>query len=134
MKKGVMVVLTGVLLVSFVVIAGCSKGYETKKVADDLSVTLKADRYPLIKGDNDLSVSVADATGKTVTDVTVQVRYYMPAMPGMPPMEFTAQAVPKGDRYSFTANIPMEGGWKVDATVTRPGKTPVMSTFNIDAR
>lgn len=129
-----MVVLTSVLLVSFVVIAGCSKGYETKKVADDLSVTLKADRYPLIKADNALSVNVADATGKTVTDAVVQVRYYMPAMPGMAPMEFTAQAVPKGNAYSFTVNIPMEGGWKIDATVMQPGKAPVMFTFTIDAR
>ena len=129
-----MVVLAGVLLVAIVVVAGCSKGYETKKAADELSVTLKADRYPLIKGDNDLSVSVADATGKTITDVTVQVRYYMPVMPGMAPMDFTAQLVPKGNRLFFTANIPMEGGWKVDVTATRPGKPAVTATFNVDAR
>ena len=134
MKKSVMAVLTGILLVAIVVVAGCSKGYEAKKVADDLSITLKADRYPLIKADNALSVSVADATGKTVTDIALQVRYYMPAMPGMAPMEFTAQAVPKGDRYSFTANIPMEGGWKLDVTATRPGKPAVTATFNVDAR
>jgi hypothetical protein len=134
MRKKVIVALTGILLFSIVVVAGCSKGYETKKAADDLSVTLKADRYPLIKGDNDLSVSFADAAGKTVTDVTVQVRYYMPRMPGMAPMEFTPQTVPKGDKYSFTANIPMEGGWKVDVTATRPGKPAITATFNVDAR
>jgi YtkA-like protein len=133
MRKSVMAVLIGILFVSMVV-AGCSKGYETKKVVDDLSVTLKADRYPLIKADNALSVIVADATGKTVTDAVVQVRYYMPAMPGMAPMEFTAQAVPKGNGYSFTANVPMEGGWKVDVTATRPGKPAVNVTFNVDAR
>lgn len=134
MTKSVMAVLTGILLVAIVVVLGCSKGYETKKAVDDLSVTLKADRYPLSKADNALSVSVADATGKTVTDAMVQVRYYMPVMPGMAPMEFTAQAVPKGNGYSFTANIPMEGGWKVDVTVTRPGKPAVTATFNVDAR
>ncbi len=105
-----MVVLTGVLLVAIVIVAGCSKEYDTKKTVDDLSVTLKADRYPLIKGDNDLSVRVTDAAGTTVTDVTVQIRNYMAVMPGMAPMEFTPQAVPKGDKYSFTANIPVEGG------------------------
>ena len=68
MKKSVMVFLTGILLVAIVVVAGCSKGYETKKAAGDLSVMLKADWYPLIKAGNALSVSVADATGKTVTD------------------------------------------------------------------
>ena len=129
-----MVVLTGVLLVSIVVVGGCSKGYETKKAADDLSITLKADRYPLIKGDNSLSVNVADTAGNAVTDAAVQVRYYMPPMPGMAPMEFNSQAAPKGNRYSFTANIPMEGGWKIDATVTQPGKAAVTATFNVDVR
>jgi len=132
MTKSVMAVLTGVLFVAIVV--GCSKGYETKKAADDLNVTLKAGRYPLIKADNALSVIVADAMGKTVTDAVVQVQYYMPVMPGMAPMEFTAQAVPKGNGYSLTANIPMEGAWKVDVTATRPDKPAVTLTFNVDAR
>lgn len=134
MKKSVMFVLIGILSVAIVVVAGCSKGYESKKFADDLSVTLKADRYPLIKSNNALSVIVADATGKTVSDAVLQVRYYMPAMPGMAPMEFTAQAVPKGNGYSFTANIPMEGGWKVDVTANRPGRPAAAVTFNVDAR
>jgi len=134
MTKSVIAVLISVLLAATVVVDGCSKGYETKKAMDDLSVTLKADRYPLIKADNALSISIADTSGKTVTDVVVQVRYYMPVMPGMAPMEFTAQAVPKGNGYSFTANIPMEGGWKVDVTAIRPGKPAVTATFNVDAR
>jgi len=134
MRKNAIVVLTFVLLIAIVAVGGCSKGYETKKTADDLSVTLKADRYPLVKGNNDLSVSVADAAGKAVTDAVVQVRYYMPVMPGMAPMEFTAQLAPKGDRHSFTANIPMEGGWKVEVTAARPGKQAVTATFNVDAR
>ena len=131
MKKGYLGIVVVFLLA--VAVVACSKGYETKKAVDDLSVSLKADRYPLVKGDNDLSVSVADATGETVI-AAVQVRYYMPAMPGMAPMEFTAQAVPKGDKYAFTANVPMEGGWKIDVTATLPGKPAVTATFNVDAR
>ncbi len=134
MKKSVTMVLAGVLLVSIIVVGGCSKGYETKKTADDLSVTLKADRYPLIKGDNSLSVSVVDTAGNAVTNASVQVRYYMPPMPGMAPMEFNTQAAPKGNRYFFTANIPTEGGWKIDATVTQPEKVAVTATFNVDVR
>jgi len=126
-------ILVMVLLVS-VVFAGCSKGYESNKTTDDLSITLKADRYPLIKADNGLSVSIVDAAGKGVTDATVQAKYYMPAMPGMAPMEYTVQAVRKGDAYAFTANIPMEGGWKVEVTATRPGKPAAVATFNVDAR
>ena len=132
MKKVYFGIMTVVL--SLAVLTGCSKGYETKKTVDDLTITLKADRYPLIKDTNELFVKVADASGKTITGATIAVRYYMPAMPGMAPMEFNAVAVPKGDGYGFTANIPMEGGWKVDVTAARPGKPDVTATFNLDAR
>jgi hypothetical protein len=112
----------------------CSKGYESQKSADDLKITLSVDRYPLVKADNNLNVSVRDTAGKIVNDATVNVRYYMPPMPGMAPMDFNTQAVLKGDKYSLSANIPMEGGWKADVSVVRPGKAPATSTFNLDAR
>jgi hypothetical protein len=79
-------------------------------------------------------VQVAGQGGSAVTDATVNVRYYMPPMPGMAPMEFNTQAAPRGNSYAFAANIPMEGGWKVEVTVAQPGKTPVNATFNVDAR
>lgn len=112
----------------------CSKGYESKKSVDDVKITLSVDRYPLVKADNTLNVAVSDASGKTVSDAAVNVRYYMPPMPGMAPMEFNTQAMQKGDKYSFSANIPMEGGWKADVSVARPGKTAATATFNLDAR
>jgi hypothetical protein len=113
---------------------GCAKGYETQKSAGDLKITLSVERYPLIKGDNMLTLLVADATGKAVTDAVVNVRYYMPPMPGMAPMDFNTQAALKGDRYAYSANVPMEGGWKTEVSVARPGKPAVSATFNIDAR
>lgn len=134
MKKNVLVLLfvTGVL--SAVVVTGCSKGYESQKNAGDVNITLKADRYPLIKDDNNLSVAVTDQAGNAMTDATVSIRYYMPPMPGMAPMDFNTQARLKGNSYSFTANPSMEGGWKVEVMVSRPGKQPVTTTFNVDAR
>jgi hypothetical protein len=134
MRKGLMIVVTGILAVSVVVLAGCSKGYETKRSAGDLSVTLKAARYPLIKGDNALSVIIADPSGKTVDDATVTARYYMPPMPGMAPMEYQATVRAKSGRYDLSANIPMEGGWRVDVTAAQPGISPTTATFNVDAR
>jgi uncharacterized GH25 family protein len=116
------------------VLFGCSKGYEKKTVAGDLTITLSIERYPLVKGDNMLSVKAVDASGKPVTDATVSVHYFMPAMPGMAPMDFNTQAVLKGDQYVFSANVPMEGGWKTEVSVARPGKPAATATFNIDAR
>jgi hypothetical protein len=132
MKKGLLGMLVVVLVMGITV--GCTKGYETMKSSGDLMVTLSADRYPLVKGDNTLAVKVSDTTGKVITDAKVDARYYMPAMPGMAPMEYSTQALLKGSSYSFAANIPMEGGWKVDVTIALTGKPAVTTTFNVDAR
>ena len=66
-----------------VVLLGCSKGHESTKSAGDLTITLSVARYPLVKSDNTLTVKVTDAAGAAVTDGAVNVRYYMPPMPGM---------------------------------------------------
>lgn len=117
-----------------VVFLGCSKGFESTKSAGDLTITLSVARYPLVKSDNTLTVKVTDAGGAAVTDGAVNVRYYMPPMPGMAPMEYSVNPTLKGSAYTFTANIPMEGGWKVEVMATRPGKPAVTATFNVDAR
>jgi len=125
------------LLISLVAVAllfGCAKGYESQKTADDLKITLSIERYPLVKGDNAVNVRVTDASGKAITDAVVSAHYFMPPMPGMAPMDYTTQAVSKGGSYSFSANVPMEGGWKVEIAVARPGKQPVTAIFNVDAR
>lgn len=132
MKK-VLIGFTAIAIAGLV-LSGCSKGYEKKTVAGDLTITLSIGRYPLVKGDNMLSVKAVDASGKPVTDATVSVHYFMPAMPGMAPMDFNTQAVLKGDQYVFSANVPMEGGWKAEVSVARPGKPATTTTFNIDAR
>jgi YtkA-like len=132
MKKNLIAFTAAVI--AGLLLFGCSKGYEKSTVTGDLTITLSVDRYPLVKGDNMLSVKAADASGKPVTDAAVSVRYFMPAMPGMAPMDFNTQAVLKGDQYALSANVPMEGGWKAEVSVTRPGKPAVTATFNIDAR
>lgn len=132
MKKGLGVMLGIVIIVAMV--SACSKGYETQKTVGGMKIMLTADRYPLVKGDNSMNVKVADFADKAVSDAKVDIRYYMPAMPGMAPMEYSTQAAAKGSSYAFGANIAMEGGWKVDVTVTSPGKAPITATFNVDAR
>ncbi len=132
MKK-VLSVIMAVVIAGFMA-TGCSKGYETKKQTGDVNVSLAASRYPLVKGDNSLTVKIADMSGKAVTDARVDVRYYMPAMPGMAPMEYSTPATMAGTAYTFNANIPMEGGWRVDVSATRGGAALPTVTFNVDAR
>ncbi len=133
MKKVNLAVAIAAAVVT-VVLAGCSKGFESSKKVDDLTITLSTAKYPLVKSDNILDVKVTDSSGKAVTDATVNVRYYMLPMPGMAPRDFNIQAAAKGSMYAATANIPVEGGWNVEVTVTRPVRPAVMATFNLDAR
>lgn len=126
--------LFSIFVITAVMLYGCSKGYEKQSAAGDLKITLTVERYPLVKSDNALSILIADSSGTPVNNVVVNARYYMPPMPGMAPMDFNTQAVLKGDRYFFSANIPMEGGWKVEVTATRPAVSAVSAIFNLDAR
>lgn len=113
--------------------SGCSKGYEAQKTVDDLMISLSATR-PLVKGDNALHVRVADAAGKAVPGAQVSVRFSMPPMPGMAPMELNTQGALEGHLYTFSVNIPVEGGWKAEVSVIRPGKPAATATFNLDVR
>ncbi len=103
MRKAIVAFLIAVT--GSALVFGCAKGYESQKTADDLTITLSAARYPLVKGDNTLTVKATDTAGKAVKDATVNVRTYMPPMPGMAPMEFTTQATLKGDHYAVTATF-----------------------------
>lgn len=111
-----------------------SKGYESSKSKAGYTITLKADKYPLVKGDNELRILVADSAGKTVAGAAVEVRYFMPPMPGMAPMEYRTKASSKGEEYVIQANIPMEGGWKVEVSVVASSGKSVNAVFNLDAR
>lgn len=113
---------------------GWSKGYESQKSLGGNTVTLKAEKYPLIKGDNTISIEVTDKAKKPVATAGVKVRYYMPPMPGMAPMEYPVQPIKRGDAHAFTANIPMEGVWKVEVTVTGADGAESSTVFNLDAR
>ena len=132
MKK--LTLLTVSVIVMFMLAVGISWGYEAQKTTGGLTVTISAGSYPLVKGDNELSVKVTDAAGKAVTDAKVTVRFFMPPMPGMAPMSSKTEATLKGDSYRFKANPDMEGTWKAEVTVVQPGKSPAIATFNLDAR
>ncbi len=135
MKKQVLVFLAVVLLAAVIHLGGWSwsKGYESQKSAAGLNITLTADRYPLVEGDNNLALKVNDSSGIAVTDAKVDIHFFMPPMPGMAPMEERIQPQQKGTEYSFTVNVAMKGGWKVEATVTQLGKAPATPTFNVEA-
>ena len=129
MKKLLMIGLV-VLLSAGVVLA---KDYEVKKKAGDFDVVVTIDKNPPVTGDNGVTIAVKDAGGKAVKDAKVVIDYSMPAMPGMPPMNYKADAMLKGDAYSATMNLSMAGPWNVTVKISA-GNTTGSMKFTIDAK
>lgn len=113
--------------------AAHAKGWEIKQKAGDYNVAVRLDKNPPVAGDNSMEIEVRDAAGKPVTDAKLKVDYTMPAMPGMPAMNYKADAVLTGSTYGAKLNLSMSGSWNVAVKITRGGKTSAVK-FNIDAQ
>jgi hypothetical protein len=129
MKKLILIGMA-VLLSAGVVFA---KDYEVQKKAGDFDVIVTIDKNPPVTGDNGVTVSVKDASGKVVKDAKVVVDYSMPAMPGMPAMNYKADAVQKGDEYKAVMNLSMAGPWNVAIKISAGGKNGSLK-FTVDAK
>lgn len=129
MKRSAVITLV-LLLVAGIAYA---KDYEVKKKAGEYDVEVKIDRNPPIVGDNNVAIEIKDASGHHVRDAKVIVDYSMPAMPGMPPMNYKADAELKGDEYRAKMNLSMSGSWNIAVKIARDGKRSTMK-FTVDAK
>jgi hypothetical protein len=129
MKKAA--VLTLVLLMAAGV--AFAKGYEVKKKAGEYDVAVTIDRNPPITGDNAVSIEIKDASGNYVNDAQVKVEYSMPAMMGMPAMNYKTDTVLKGDEYKATLGLSMSGSWNIAVKIIKAGKTSTLK-FTVDAK
>jgi len=129
MKRIILAVLV-VLLVGGLAFA---KDFLVTKKAGDYTVVVTMDKKPPVTGSNTVAVSVKDAAGAEVTDAKLSVEYSMPAMPGMPAMNYKATAEPVGKIYKTKVNFSMSGSWNVVVRIVRGGKT-VQARFTVDVR
>ncbi len=129
MKK--LIVFTLALI--FAAGAAYAKEYEVQKKAGEYDVTVRIDRNPPVVGDNNVSIEVLGSGGHHVRDAQVKVDYSMPAMPGMPPMNYKTDAALKGDLYKTTLGLSMSGSWNITVKITREGRTSSMK-FTVDAK
>jgi hypothetical protein len=125
------------LMIGFVLLlstgVALAKDYEVKKKAGEFDVVVTIDKNPPVTGDNGVTVTVKDAGGKAVKDAKVIIDYSMPAMPGMPPMNYKADAMLKGDAYAATMNLSMAGPWNIAVKISAGSKTGSMK-FTVDAK
>ena len=110
-----------------------AKSYEMTKKAGEYTVLVTIDKNPPVTGKNNVAVGIKDTTGKDVTDATVVIDYGMPAMPGMPAMNYKADTRLKDKRYVATVDFSMSGPWSVSVKITRVGKTQSVK-LNVDVK
>lgn len=129
MKK--LAVITLIFLLSAGIV--WAKDYQIQKKAGDLNVSVRMDRNPAVMGDNGIFVTVKNSAGQEVTDAEVRVEYSMPAMPGMPPMNYKTVLALKKDTYEGSVDFSMAGPWNMAVKIARGGKT-VSTKFSVDVQ
>lgn len=130
MKKLIVIAISMILLIAGVALA---KDYEITKKAGDYDVEVKIDKNPPVVGKNNMEIEIKDSSGKYVTDAKVVVEYGMPAMPGMPAMDYKTDAELKGEEYKAVMDLSMAGPWNVVVKIIRGDKTS-KAKFSIDAQ
>ena len=131
MKKWIGMTVSVILLIAGIAYA---KDYEVKKKAGDYAVDIKIDKNPPSVGKNNMEIEIKDAAGKYVTDAKVNVEYSMPAMPGMPAMDYKTDAkLEKEYEYKATIDLSMSGSWNIIVKITRGDKTSKVK-FSVDAQ
>jgi hypothetical protein len=74
-----------------------------------------------------VSIYIKDGAQEFITDANVEVHYFMPSLPGKPPMmEHNTIAKLSGNHYLTQMDLSMQGEWTVTLGVTRAGKTETM--------
>ena len=122
---------TALIILFLVVGLVYAKDYMVMKKAGSYTVEVKLDKNPPITGPNKMEINIQDEKGVKVTDAAVVVEYVMPAMPGMPAMNYKAKAELSGSRYLANVNFSMSGAWAVNIKITRAGKTQAVK-LNVD--
>ena len=101
-----------------------ARDYEVRGKTDNYNVVLLFNKNPSLKGEHELEISIADASGKPVADATVAVKYFMPSLRGKPSMmEYEVATTREGAEYKAVVDLSMIGEWTFVVNVTRAGKS-----------
>ncbi|MCK9392739.1 MAG: FixH family protein [Syntrophales bacterium] len=110
-----------------------AKDYELTKKAGEYTVRVAIDKNPPVTGKNNMIVGIKDGASKDVTDAKVAIDYGMPAMPGMPAMNYKTNGMLHGTMYHAVVDFSMSGPWAITVKITRAGKTQAVK-LNVDVK
>ncbi len=128
-------------MVSVVGMAAClfaqetaqARDYQVRRRSGEHVVEVAINRNPPVVGENLARIRVFDGRGNSVRGAEVRVNYFMPPMPGMPPMNYTVRADASGDGYLASMDLIMRGPWNIVITVRDRAKLGRV-VFPIDVR
>lgn len=107
--------------------------YTVQKTVNGLEVSATIDKNPPAMGDNTVTVVIREQNGAAVTNAKVRVDYGMPAMPGMPAMNYKSEGTLSGESYVAPINFSMSGAWNMAVKVKYNDKVSTVK-FNVDVR
>ncbi|MDQ7787419.1 MAG: FixH family protein [Thermodesulfovibrionales bacterium] len=133
MKISVKTLFISVVALLLIADMSFAREYKARKIIAAYTIEMSIDRNPPIVDKNTLSLEIKDPFGKHVTDAKVLVNYYMPPMPGMPPMNYKTLAKLSGKKYVIIMDLIMSGPWNIVIKISRAGKIETVR-FSIDVR
>lgn len=107
------------IIVAFLVFASLSFGatWEQSASVQNVKVVVSSDK-PLIVGNNPVMITL-NQQNRPIENAVVEVKAFMPAMPGMPAMESKGKAVAQAHGvYKTSVNLDMGGTWQFHIFVT----------------
>jgi len=119
--------------VAGLIVAACGRGSgpaANEKVikstqVGNLTVTLSSSTGEVKSGENDLMLSFADASGKTVDVGAASLKFHMPAMGSMAEMNDVASLTTTNaaGKYRAKVNIEVDGTWEAIVSYEGPQGT-----------
>jgi len=110
-----------------------ARDFKVRKKAGGLTFDITLNRNPPVLGDNEIRIEIKDSQGNPFKEAKVFVNYYMPPMPGMPPMNYTIPTQLEDNEYRATMDLIMTGPWNIIIRLKDQGKF-LKVVFPIDVR
>ena len=118
-EKGYIMKLFLIVILSLIISTSLlqAAAFEKEAKSRAIKVLINSDK-PLTTGSNTLTLNITK-NGDVIQNSTVSVKAFMPAMPGMPAMEYKADAkqIDSGT-FEATVNLSMHGTWQLHIVIT----------------
>jgi hypothetical protein len=136
------IVISLAIAVSFVILAAC--GRTGSSVAEkpikstksgDTTISLSSASGEIKSGENDLTLSFTDASGKPVDVPAASLKFHMPAMGAMAEMNDVATLTTTDTNGKFKVRVNIEGGGSWEAMISFQGSHGTeQATISVNAK